>query len=586
MSNRSLLDLAVDYPLKLRQEDSDVSVTVPRLTRGDDSEDVECITTTTPQLFLTPLALHHRFGDATDDHQSAYGFGSPSTASTSDGGSVPVPLVLGQSMTSAAYQFACTGQSVSFDAKPATLQFTKLKFESEHNSSLQLLSPIPAPSPIKPDLSLLIHHHHASLRSVDSDDSQCDDGKDNEDSNPNDDIESDSEAETDAESDADSDSESDSDMGIMALLVNLNSQNEDLTLAEHGYRRIDKMCDALQGELIKAEVIASGRQVAVKKVCKRLSADKQASPDDDDDMMYMVQEDIEKEAAILQHLTSDHGSDGKGIASFVEWFDSDSHWYLVTEYVHGVTLREFVDTAFEHITAKRLSYTKYRQCQQPILLQLIETISWLHGAFKCCHLDLNLDNILVHGVEFEEVDNEKYTIRIAGAPKVKLVDFGLAEIINTPRKPSAFQFQGAKNGGFNVDPEALSVDRSYAPDTMRGRYDARGADMWSLGVLMFNIVVGSPLYSASDIWDDPQGGYAAVRNGRLREYLAKQKLLGLFERDSFSLLQAMLHKNPNKRISADAASQHPWFDALRNSDEHHVDLKETERIVFPFYKAQ
>ena len=100
----------------------------------------------------------------------------------------------------------------------------------------------------------------------------------------------------------------------------------------------------------------------------------------------MEKEDIEKEAAILQHLTRDNASQCKDIASFVEWFETREHFYLVTEYVHGVTLREFVDGAFEQITAKRLSYWEYRQCAQSIVLQLIETIAWLHGVYKCCHL--------------------------------------------------------------------------------------------------------------------------------------------------------------------------------------------------------
>ena len=112
-------------------------------------------------------------------------------------------------------------------------------------------------------------------------------------------------------------------------------------------------------------------------------------------------------------------------------------------------------------------------------------------------------------------------------------------------------------------------------------------------MLMIHAMVGSPLYKASDIWDDHKGGYWAVRNSRLREYLAKQHLLPLFKRDSFGLLQKLLHKDPRKRIDAATASKHPWFEALRNNKDPHVESVHynewsdvAQRQNFPYYKPQ
>ena len=174
----------------------------------------------------------------------------------------------------------------------------------------------------------------------------------------------------------------------------------------------------------------------------------------------------------------------------------------------------------------------------------------------------------------------------------------LQEIFQTPRdqtvgnngkvkESDAFRFDCAKNEGLNVDMEAL-----HAPEFDGGRYDARGADMWALGMMMFYVLVGSPLYKASDNWGDAKGGYWAVRNGQLRAYLAKKHLLALFKRDCFGLLEGLLNSEAKKRIDAESAAKHPWFESLRKSrDKHGERVKHVRewsssavRETFPYYK--
>merc|ERR1712087_84780 len=194
---------------------------------------------------------------------------------------------------------------------------------------------------------------------------------------------------------------------IMALLNGINENAEDLQLASHGYRKIEKVCDALQGELFRAKIVSAttknralgvGAIVAIKKIDKELRKQKVATVDD---MTYCVEEDIEKEAAILRHLTVDNTPSDKDVARFVELFTSETHLYLVTEYIDGYNLYQFAQMAFANIKARKLSYLEYRRCAQYILYKLFVTIEWLHGTYKCCHMDLEMRNVVVHGVSLK-----------------------------------------------------------------------------------------------------------------------------------------------------------------------------------------
>jgi len=351
----------------------------------------------------------------------------------------------------------------------------------------------------------------------------------------------------------------------LEMLFGLSEQcDEDILFAQNGYKRVDKICDTLQGELYKAEIfketranerIGRGKLVAIKKIDKSLKKENIAQKDD---MMHCVDEDVEKEAKILRHLTFDNTPTGKDVARFVEFFESDTHLYLVTEFVDGCTLDQFVRKAFELMDAKRLSPELYRKCVKFIMWQMVTTISWLQSDFHCCHMDLCLENVMVHNVHWTELSDGRVTMN--PNPKVKVVDFGVAEIFETPRNPGNGRFK------FECDKEGLNIDHEarQAPESENGAYDARALDMWSIGMIFYEIMVGHPLYEPMDkfMWNDEDksnNGYWAVKNGKLREFMARNKYLKLFKRDAFDLLEGLLNVHVHKRINAKKAERHVWF---------------------------
>lgn len=103
------------------------------------------------------------------------------------------------------------------------------------------------------------------------------------------------------------------------------------------------------------------------------------------------------------------------------------HLYLVTEYVDGCALSEFVKRAHEYIAADKLSRDEYSECIKHVMWQLVHTIKWLHSTMKCVHMDLCCDNVMVSGIHFVP-DPEDDTVQLDGKAVIKLIDFGVAEV--------------------------------------------------------------------------------------------------------------------------------------------------------------
>jgi len=407
------------------------------------------------------------------------------------------------------------------------------------------------------------------------------------------------------ESDSDDDESSgydsdDSDLPMSMLLGMLSVAEADTVFAENGYKKLRRVCDSLQGEVFQCEIfreternqrVGRGHLVAIKKVSKELDAQSVA---EQEGVTLMVAEDIKKEALILRHLTVDNHSmpTARDLVGFVEYFEAEEHLYLVTEWVEGCTLSEFVATAHEHIAAERLSRDEYTECIQGIMWRLVLTIKWLHSTMKCVHLDLCCENVMVTGIRF--VDDGDRRVRLEGAVAIKLLDFGVAEIFDTPRnrplKP--FTFECMKDGN------ELNVERAanHAPESSIGSvYDARGTDIWSLGMILFEAMAGEPLYRAKDIWNAKyfaqQNGFWAVKRSKMREYLEGKGLMMCFGDHCFSLLSGLLAASPRQRISSNECLRHVFFKKFYRRNFYAAKLKkkqkrwlcDEQRLSFPYY---
>ena len=169
---------------------------------------------------------------------------------------------------------------------------------------------------------------------------------------------------------------------ILALCKMLESTEEDLIFAHHGYAIIEKKRDTVQGiaYLASKEKSEIPSNVMIKKVSKYLTTEKIAHQDG---YTFLTDENIQKEAMILQYLTICNKQMGDYVMNFVDYFESDTHYYLVTENVDGMTLSDFIKEAHLYIRGGRLNLKDYRKIIKFITWQLLSTLYFLHDVYRC-----------------------------------------------------------------------------------------------------------------------------------------------------------------------------------------------------------
>jgi len=323
---------------------------------------------------------------------------------------------------------------------------------------------------------------------------------------------------------------------------------EELLLAKHGYVKQENICKTLQGQLFMAVRSDNGQRVAIKQTPKESHSKKEAELDG---FRFVVDEDIVKEALILRHLSCNNTSIGGVIVKFIEFFESDTDYYLVTEYIeNSMTLKEFVTKSHQYIKNGKLDSKQYKKIIKHLLWQLTASVHWLHNDMNCCHLDISPENIVLSNCEFPE--NPDGTVSIAPGIGLKLVDFGVSELFDNlfGAEPASFQCKKC-----HISPD----NEQYLSPNIRQQndYDGRAADMWSIGIIMFFSVFGEYPYKTMEETDF--GGYWAIHNGKLEKYLRMENLLNMLSSNMLSLLNGLLNIDETQRLDSVKVLQHGWF---------------------------
>ena len=191
-----------------------------------------------------------------------------------------------------------------------------------------------------------------------------------------------------------------------------------------------------------------------------------------------------------------------------------------------------------------------------IFIKLIKAVRYLH-VLGICHRDLKTDNIVLSGEEFI----------------IKLLDFGLSsKIIKT------------KDGNVQYQTEYVGTEEYAAPEVLNGiPYDGEKADIFSLGVILFNIRTGfrgfkiAKCYDPKEVKDKSKLLYNYIRYKKYKIYWKK---LGLhINVDDLSeqfkkLYLKMVAYDPNERPTLGEIFNDDYFDdirALTNDQLHNLE---------------
>ena len=88
-----------------------------------------------------------------------------------------------------------------------------------------------------------------------------------------------------------------------------------------------------------------------------------------------------------------------------------------------------------------------------------------------------------------------------------------------------------------------------------GIYDARKADIWTLGIMLFMMCIGAPLYKEMN---PNSRGFRCAFEGHLKSYIEKNLNRGSFVTDDILDLLDKIFKPPKNRITMDKLLQHPF----------------------------
>ena len=214
------------------------------------------------------------------------------------------------------------------------------------------------------------------------------------------------------------------DYSVSQLLLRLADVEQDVFLSQHGYKKEEILCDTIQGQLIKCKRVESNMMkssssltmnslksgmkkwlngdcssaankaneqdingyVAIKKTDKSLF--NQRISKQDNGFNICVEENIKREAQILKYLTIDNKST-EYITKYIDFFESETDYYLVMEYVDGKTnLKDFIKKAHQYINDGKLSLKDYQKIIKYIFWQISAVLHWLHNDMHCMSFSL------------------------------------------------------------------------------------------------------------------------------------------------------------------------------------------------------
>ncbi|GAB1864829.1 Serine/threonine-protein kinase PLK4 [Camponotus japonicus] len=243
------------------------------------------------------------------------------------------------------------------------------------------------------------------------------------------------------------------------------------------------------GSVYRAKCLRSGMEVAIKMIDKKMM---QAAG-----MVGRVRQEVEihsrlKHPAILELYTC---------------FEDANYVYLILELCHNGELQRFLKA--------QGTKTLPEENAARIIRQVVQGLLYLH-SHQILHRDMSLSNLL-----------------LTRDMQVKIADFGLATQLTKPDEKHVTMC-GTPN---YISPE-VATRSSHGPE----------ADVWSLGCMLYTLLVGKPPFDTD-----------AVKSTLTRVVMADYIMPSYLSDNAKDLIEKLLKKNPKERIRLRDIHKHPFI---------------------------
>ena len=223
------------------------------------------------------------------------------------------------------------------------------------------------------------------------------------------------------------------------------------------------------------------------------------------------------------------------LISLYEIIDYYDTCYIITEYVHGVDLYTYAED-------KNYKIPEFRIVS---IIQQLSCANYYLSYFGIIHRDIKPEHLLL---------DDKYE-----EPTIKLIDFGLADIL-FPKEKSCAQF---------------GTIGYAAPEVLKGIPYNKTSDIWSIGILIYLFIIGClPFDDANEV--------NKIRDMTINEeipfpaVICKKKT-----QESIYLLENILRKDQTKRLSLEEILKSKWMQKFCKS--HIVKERLKDKLSKNFY---
>ena len=233
--------------------------------------------------------------------------------------------------------------------------------------------------------------------------------------------------------------------------------------------------------------------------------------------------DINKKKCIQREISILNKVNHKNIVKLREVIHTNNHILIIMELIEGISMREYYNknikrkNNFNHLE-KEIKYFFY---------QIFDCMNYLHKN-HIAHRDIKLENILT------EKNNN-----------IKIIDFGFG-MNNTD-----YNYRTNNNNiNFYKLENFFCGTPNYMPPEIicKKRYIGEKADLWSLGILFYKMVMGDFPFKGKDekeLFKNVKTGKFKLKEG-LNENIVK-------------IIKGLIVVNPDKRISCSEVLENKWI---------------------------